>query len=72
MTELNLSKNAITSIEPLSKFKLPYLKILNLSVNLIDNSNKEYFFKLDFPELTDFNIYKNRLTDYEIFKFNNN
>ena len=72
LTELNLSKNAITSIEPLSKFKLPYLKILNLSVNLIDNSSKEYFFKLDFPELTDFNIYKNRLTDYEIFKFNNN
>jgi Leucine-rich repeat (LRR) protein len=72
LTELNLSNNSLTSIEPLSKYKLPNLKILNLAVNLIDNSNKEYFKKLDFPELTDFNIYENRLTDYEILQFNNN
>jgi len=72
LTELNLRNNCITSIEPLSKYKLPKLEILNLAVNLIDDSNKKYFFKLDFPELTDFNIYENRLTDYEIFKFNNN
>ena len=72
LTELNLSQNSITSIEPLSKFKLPYLTIINLALNLIDNSNKAYFFKLDFPELESFNIYENRLTDYEILNFNNN
>jgi len=72
LTELNLSQNFIKNIEPLSKYKLPKLKILDLAVNLIDDSNKEYFFKFDFPELTVFNIFGNRLTDYEILKFNNN
>lgn len=72
LTELDLSHNNITNIEPLSKYKLPYLTKLNLSVNFIDDNNKKYCFKLDFPELTNFNIYENRLTDYEIFKFNNN
>ena len=72
LTELDLSHNNIKSIEPLSKYKLPNLKKLNLAVNFIDDSNKEYFLKLDFPELTDFNIFENRLTDYEIFKCNNN
>ena len=72
LTELDLSHNSIKSIKQLSKYKLPNLKILNLAVNLIDDSNKEYFFKLDFPELTYFNIFQNRLTDYEILKFNNN
>jgi len=72
LTELDLSHNNITNIEPLSKYKLPYLTKLNLSVNFIDDNNKKYCFKLDLPELTNFNIYENRLTDYEIFKFNNN
>jgi len=72
LIELNLSQNSIKNIEPLSKYKLPKLKILDLAVNLIDDSNKEYFFKFDFPELAVFNIFGNRLTDYEILKFNNN
>jgi hypothetical protein len=72
LTELDLSHNDITCIEPLSKYKLPNLKALNLTVNLIDDSNKEYFFKFDFPELTDLNLFENKLTDYEIFKLNNN
>jgi len=72
LTELNLSHNDITCVEPLSKYKLPNLKVLDLTVNLIDDSNKEYFFNFDFPELTDLNLYQNKLTDYEIFKMNNN
>jgi Leucine-rich repeat (LRR) protein len=71
LTELDLSHNDITCIEPLSKYKLPNLKALNLTVNLIDDSNKEYFFKFDFPELTDLNLFENKLTDYEIFGMNN-
>ena len=72
LTDLDLSHNDITCIEPLSKYKLPNLKVLNLTVNLIDDSNKEYFYKFDFPELTDLNLFENKLTDYEIFKLNNN
>ena len=72
LTDIDLSHNDITNIEPLSKYKLPNLKSLNLTVNFIDDSNKEYFYKFDFPELKDLNLFGNRLTDYEIFKFNNN
>ena len=72
LTELDLSHNDITCIESLSKYKLPNLKILNLTVNLIDDSNKEYFYEFDFPELTVLNLFQNKLTDYEIFKLNNN
>jgi Leucine-rich repeat (LRR) protein len=71
LNELDLSHNDITCIEPLSKYKLPNLKVLNLTVNLIGDSNKEYFFKFDFPELTDLNLFENKLTDYEIFEMNN-
>ena len=44
---------------------------MDLSVNEIDNSNIKYFFELDFPELTDLNIYENKISDPEIFNFKN-
>ncbi len=72
LVELNLKGNKINNIELLSKIILKKLKVLNLAVNEIDNSNIKYLNKLDFPELTDLNLYHNKITDVEIFNFKNN
>ena len=71
LTELNLSDNNINNIKLLTNIKLVQLKELNLAINKIDDSNIEYFSKLDFPNLTDLNIYQNKSTDPEILKFQN-
>ena len=72
LVELNLKGNKINNIELLSKIILKKLKVLNLAVNEIDNSNIKYFFNLNSPKLAKLNIYQNKITDAEIFKLKNN
>ena len=72
LVELYLNENKINNIELLSKKKFKNLKILDLAVNEIDNSNIKYFFNLNSPKLAKLNIYQNKITDAEIFKLKNN
>ena len=71
MTELNLKDNFIKSIEPLANNRMENLEILNLACNDIDDSNVKYFFEFDFPKLKDLNLFQNKLTNPELFKFKN-
>lgn len=71
LTELNLKDNFIRSIEPLANNRMENLEILNLACNDIDDSNIKYFFEFDFPKLKDLNLFQNKLTNPELFKFKN-
>lgn len=71
LVELDLRDNNIKCIKALANNKMENLEILNLAINEIDDSNKNYFFQLDFPKLKNLNLYLNRLTDPEILKFKN-
>lgn len=71
LIELDLSHNKINNIKFIANKNLPNLEKLNLSCNSIDDSNKPYFYELKCPELNDFNIFNNKLTEIDILKFKN-
>ena len=62
----------IKNIYSLTTKKMEKLKILDLAINEIDDSNIVYFYALDFPELSKLNIFQNKITNVEIFQFKNN
>ena len=66
LEELILVGNNIENIAFLSSNSFPQLKILNLEVNNIDSSIIPILENLNLPELTDLNLYKNKITDTKI------
>ena len=64
--ELILVGNNIKDISFLTYKSFPQLKILNLAVNNLDSNIIPILEKLN-PELTDLNLYKNKITDTKIF-----
>ena len=67
LEELILVGNKIKDISSLSFNKFPYLKILNLAVNDLDSSIIPMLKKLNLPELSELNLYKNKIADIKIF-----
>ena len=67
LEELTLVGNHIKDISSLLDNSFPKLKILNLEVNYLDSSIIPILRKLYLPELTDLNLYKNKITNVEIF-----
>ena len=67
LEELTLVGNGIKDISSLLTNNFPKLKILNLAVNYLDSSIIPILRKLYLPELTDLNLYKNKITNVEIF-----
>ena len=65
---LNLGKNNIDNIKPLTTVKFDQLVELNLTMNKLSNDMNECFSKLNFPELKILNLSYNYISNYEIFK----
>lgn len=72
MKSLNLKGNNISSIEPLLNAKFKNNINLNLSVNKIGDNNIDFFYQLDFEQLSYINLYSNFLTDFNFFRITNN
>ena len=67
LEELILIGNNIKDISSLSSGSFPQLKILNLEFNILDSSIIPILKKLNLPELIELNLYKNNITDIQIF-----
>ena len=67
LEELTLVRNNIKDISSLSSSNFPHLKILNLAFNNLDSSIIPILKKLNLTELTELNLYKNKITDVKIF-----
>ena len=67
LEELTLVRNNIKDISSLSSNNFPHLKILNLAFNNLDSSIIPILKKLNLTELTELNLYKNKITDVKIF-----
>ena len=67
LEELILVGNKIKDISSLSSNNFPHLKTLNLAFNDLDSSIIPILKKLNLPELTELNLYKNKITDIKIF-----
>lgn len=66
-----ISNCFINNISFLKKARFNFIKNINLSLNNIGNEIIDILFKLNFPYLEEFNLFKNNFTDYNFFKFKN-
>jgi len=65
LTEIDLSENEITNIEPLCKINLPFLEILNLSYNKIKNI--EPLSEISTRKLKYLFLQNNQIEDIQVF-----
>ena len=68
LEELILVGNNIKDISSFSPNAFPRLKVLDLAKNNLDSNIIPIFKKLNLPELTLLNLYKNSITDIKIFE----
>ena len=72
LEKLELRNNNISNIEPLLKAKFKNIKEINFGLNNIDDTNVQYLYKIDFPNLRILNLYENHFQSIDIFKIKNN
>ena len=65
LTEINISENNISDIEPLRNMNLPFLEYLNMSYNKIVNI--EPIAELNCPQLKEIFLHYNKITDLNPF-----
>ena len=68
LEELNLESNNIDNIEPLINCEFNNLKILNLSLNRLDDRTNKVLAKLNYNNLEDLNLRLNYFTQFDLFK----
>ena len=72
LKKLLLAKNFIINIKPILNANFKDLETLSFAENKLGNDNIEYLSNLDFPNLTELNLYSNSITDPKIFNIKNN